>query len=123
MTAGLIWIRRSQSAAAEDSLYALSDHISDCVLPDSQKFGHLRSKQVLNPGSARGSLAGDGAPPSRTFNNCERRCFGEGAETGTRGHVRSPECPRSNARVSLRAFFEGGGNSLQMRERFTGEMQ
>ena len=50
-------------------------------------------------------------------------CFGEGAETSTRGRVRSPERPRSNARVSLRAFFEGSGFAAKMRERFTGEMQ
>jgi hypothetical protein len=50
-------------------------------------------------------------------------CFGEGAETSTRGRVRSPERPRSNARVSLRTFLERGGFAAQVRERFAGEMQ
>ena len=50
-------------------------------------------------------------------------CFGEGAETSTRGRVRSPERVRSAARVSLRAFFEGSGFAAKMREGFTGEVQ
>jgi hypothetical protein len=37
--------------------------------------------------------------------------------------VRSPERPRSNARISLRAFFEGSGFAAQVGERFTGEME
>jgi hypothetical protein len=49
--------------------------------------------------------------------------FGEGAETSTRGRVRSPERPHSNARISLRTFFEGSGFAAKMSERFTGEMQ
>ncbi len=92
-------IRRDSGVLEEQSalkklpaMQARAQH--EMPIEERARLAEKRKQIVAHAGSARASRAGDGAP---AFANFAQRRFGEGAETSTRGRVRSPDMLRGSS--------------------------